>query len=1544
MTNHHTNGASLEDCHTNFFALTDLCGIKWVKFSAPESQLFQDPPLEDPVLSAYTKCLSEDVLCVWRRMPTTTGSCSSASTPFGNPSGGPRWMEGGSVGSTNGSQNPSGLHMSKKELWIFWYGDDLDLSQYVPSSLLNGDQEPGSWETGLSYETRSLYFRSLHNLIERYLLRHDYVRLGKWYVQPFHAHDVLINSTSIHLAFSLHFFIHGESTVCCAVDVRQNYHVYWLTKEHLSTALGAQTQTGLIGKAEQTQTGLIGEAEQTQTGLIVMLGPSGLFAHLTGRSFDYSDPGVRKTLEDWNRFYPINTDKKSSAGPCSSSNGPSSSSPCTKGSPKDEASPTGDFGADPGRTPPTMDSPRKDGTGSESLPDPLKSPLKTGSAAASSAASDELPPVVEVIVGGVRMRYPSRYVLLTELDDINNSQIPGVIHLPHAPGPGSKPAPLGHSAVGNTVGRDRPMFLLENRVNQDANLAGSLLFHPPNAVPNLPENSENMDPMVAKQMASFEEVFDNKPPCNCSKCMKRQGPASLSYGFSPCRIAPASSGSQDGPGGPPYSSLRSPVNPLMMGGGAPGSGGGLFNGPLSSTGPGRKRPAATFHRRTWAQEDAGQACTLDTELLNHAPRAYNIGLANGTIHPPSALEGASSAPGGLGPAGGIMSGGPNQQRGGPPSAAMAPRTPGSLPSVRGAVCSSPMDSVDQSPRGSQPPSVAGNDSCSIAGMSPLDQPFSNNPASVPPPKTPAEPKMEPSTGHVGGITGAEGETDRKSLTGNTSAGNPPVRPETSLPFDPSGPRPPFGPPLPVPPSASWLIEAVPRGPLAPPSLPVSEYEATVEEDQEPPRNLIYDYRLVKAWFEHPVKRSRLSPASVGESPVKREADKGPPTPSHPSLGREGPPDMGGGGKRSANDPYAFDEDGTHGIDIKKEDCTSSLGVPPTATALQGGPLSQKNSSLFTSEGLEPSMDDMDHIFDSNDTGAGPTPPGSNKPAEGHPSPESMLGRAFLSQGKTVLTGPNAATVVDISKMFPTPPSHDNPPSHENPLLPSPGGTHDDFEAPIRSSSSEVLHQMLISSALDEQHGGPFSAGSATGELGLNGPLLEGESGPLLAEEEAPLSPVFQPKTVAQFVGPSKYAPLPLNPESRRLPAHLQPYQRKGLQLMASLKPHQGMGPSSGPMGGSRPNANLAGMISPSPGQVLPPGAMSPHHAPMLSPGGCGPHMGSSPMGPRGHLPPPPYHHAMHNSHHINSSLGSGSQIFHRPERPRLTSPGWPGGGPPPPPGTLYDSGGPRAIGFGAQSGPAPHHPPGAPGQPPAALPPVAPLSYPLLANLVVGDSALIQFRDHNFASCTVCVCNAPPGNIGNLKGSDGVYLPDSYLSKESEDCNAEGMNARCTCGFSAVVNRRLSYRAGLFYEDEVEITGWWEDIYDRRRPSLLVMLSRNTPSEQDMATVDRIPDSLLALIRGQSITFGSNHSLFAKTASLHRNPFNTHRFNFLEQKDGTEIVLAALEQCRILTSLQVPAFRMDGSTPPLLHKWCLLNSHSPVSSQVRSDAGERGAK
>lgn len=85
---------------------------------------------------------------------------------------------------------------ASKELWIFWYGEEPDLTGLVsPQLLLNGNTfkntrfnlnivlfnvlnkyyknilitegDNGSWESGLSYECRSLLFKALHNLIER---------------------------------------------------------------------------------------------------------------------------------------------------------------------------------------------------------------------------------------------------------------------------------------------------------------------------------------------------------------------------------------------------------------------------------------------------------------------------------------------------------------------------------------------------------------------------------------------------------------------------------------------------------------------------------------------------------------------------------------------------------------------------------------------------------------------------------------------------------------------------------------------------------------------------------------------------------------------------------------------------------------------------------------------------------------------------------------------------------------------------------------------------------------------------------------------------------------------------------------------------------------------------------------------------------------------------------------------------------------------------------------------------------------------------------
>lgn len=54
--------------------------------------------------------------------------------------------------------------------------------------------------------------------------------------------------------------------------------------------------------------------------------------------------------------------------------------------------------------------------------------------------------------------------------------------------------------------------------------------------------------------------------------------------------------------------------------------------------------------------------------------------------------------------------------------------------------------------------------------------------------------------------------------------------------------------------------------------------------------------------------------------------------------------------------------------------------------------------------------------------------------------------------------------------------------------------------------------------------------------------------------------------------------------------------------------------------------------------------------------------------------------------------------------------------------------------------------------------------------------------------------------IGTGAAGYSPLSPSPHMPMEED-------HIRCNCGFSAVVNRRLSHRAGLFIEDEIEICG-----------------------------------------------------------------------------------------------------------------------------------------
>uniref|UniRef100_A0A8C7TBG8 Mediator of RNA polymerase II transcription subunit 13 n=1 Tax=Oncorhynchus mykiss TaxID=8022 RepID=A0A8C7TBG8_ONCMY len=236
------NGASLEDCHSNLFSLAELTGIKWRCYSfrggGEYGPVISAPAQDDPVLRSFIRCVQANLLCVWRRK----------------------------------------VKPDAKELWIFWWGDEPNLSDVIHHELEVAEE--GLWECGLSYECRTLLFKAIHNLLERCLMDKDFVRIGKWFVKPYELEEKHMG-TSEHLSCSFTFFLHGESNVCTSVEVAQHQPAYHITDDH--------TRLAQISSAP----------------VQVILSPYGLAGSLTGQAYKMSDPAVRKLMEEWSYFYPM---------------------------------------------------------------------------------------------------------------------------------------------------------------------------------------------------------------------------------------------------------------------------------------------------------------------------------------------------------------------------------------------------------------------------------------------------------------------------------------------------------------------------------------------------------------------------------------------------------------------------------------------------------------------------------------------------------------------------------------------------------------------------------------------------------------------------------------------------------------------------------------------------------------------------------------------------------------------------------------------------------------------------------------------------------------------------------------------------------------------------------------------------------------------------------------------------------------------------------------------------------------------------------------
>uniref|UniRef100_A0A6A7FQQ3 Mediator of RNA polymerase II transcription subunit 13 n=4 Tax=Hirondellea gigas TaxID=1518452 RepID=A0A6A7FQQ3_9CRUS len=1365
-----TNGASLEDCHTNFFTLTDLCGIKWRVYTWESGGGVggggggsgagidnNNQPLEDPVLSSYARCLSSDVLCVWRRS-WRRPQPNSILDPLLDPNSQHNTSSSSSSSSSSNRASATSLKSSAKELWVFWYGDEPDLSNLVAPQLSKGDGTKGSWdwETGLSYECRTILFKALHNLIERCLLREDFVRLGKWFVQPYEALESLPTSKNTHLSFSLSFFVHGESTVCASVDVRQQPPVRRLKPAHLIMAASAaqQHRTSTTTNAASSSSPTADGANNAPShGLPVLLAPYSLRGVLTGVSYRATEPGIQKILDEWKQFFPLaRRNRKRSR---SNSNSSSSGDDDESGGVADNAGDTSG---------PTHSSDNNTDTAQE---------------------EDTLPPVVEVLVGGYKLKYPSFYVLVTDLDDVTvpksgpgnsndscpSNQLPGdptcdnTGCAPVPPAGGASPHHTHSPFTAATHPLMQPNYLknggrglgvsrgLGERVWQDV-----VQCQQSNASNNNQDGISADGSLTPAELAGHWDFADpaTKIPCTCSKCNVSSGSSSSSSSNSTlykggCGVATPGS-----------------VPSLRTNGGGSGGAGGLADGP----------PASVESQASITPSPLPTPHSHPPSLTPH----HDIAMPTLSPQPPHSNASLCGDPG----------------------------TPGTLD-----------HNMDVKP----------NLADLISGT-----------------QTTSTSKADGST-HSQGLSpypGTTGESNNTSQHSNSSTGR-------------------GGSALHYPNSHSLATRGLKR-----PILPASEYQDQL--DSEKHTSSLYDTYKMQAWFAHPVKRFRAAENKVEEplwppyraphhmhpfSPIKQESGavdsmdlsscnnnnnnnnnsaalqhvtvNG--LPHKKTSQNSSPSRLANSIKRtpnSTNDPYIFYED------------------PATTNGLPEGfkrELDIKEESLFTNEGLKPSPSDLDKIFDNDFSGddnqyRDHTPPGSNHSMS---AADDLLSqsRCSINNNSTLFSKSNnlstttvgpVSPVSELTKMYPTPPSLEQN-NFEHDIVP------------------EDMHSSIKQEPPDEY-------------IHCHTPDLSYSN---YKEEHIARAP-----SISMFVGSDRYKPLTDLP-SMRDPVQILP----GSVYKPSWQYNNNNNNNSNSSNNNSSNINNNNS-----------------------------NISDKLQRPLSHLPP---------SHNLSQAASQGKLGSISP---------------------AVDRGGPGSVGGPSSVGPSLGYELASPASNQSYLSKTAasvepntvninPEANALFLNMVLMDSSLNLFRDHNFDSCTMCVCNTDTKVVGNVRGSDGaLYLPPSHLSP-SEDA------IDCNCGFSAVVNRRLAFQSGLFYEDEVDLTGLHEAlITERKKPSLSLLFenSKSDNGERDTSILDHMPESLFKLVQHQCVdTLCSSSSVVQRAAAVYRTTRPQLKVNLVDFKDGNELVQLALDQARVDES---PSVRSS-----CMHKWAYYQYDGPTCSQ-----------
>ncbi|CAJ0935826.1 unnamed protein product [Ranitomeya imitator] len=393
------------------------------------------------------------------------------------------------------------------------------------------------------------------------------------------------------------------------------------------------------------------------------------------------------------------------------------------------------------------------------------------------------------------------------------------------------------------------------------------------------------------------------------------------------------------------------------------------------------------------------------------------------------------------------------------------------------------------------------------------------------------------------------------------------------------------------------------------------------------------------------------------------------------------------------------------------------------------------ASLTQVTDLAPSLNDLDNIFDNSE----------DEDLAGSPGTRAMKVPLSGSEDRNVgkATVPYLPTTADLQRMFPTPPSLEQHPAF------SPIMMYKDTMGTDTATTLGMMESPMVNLA-SMQH------------VDFKMEIEEGLCSPK-PEEIKDFSYVYRVPSYQPFLGTSMFAPLKSLPSQCLLflkipdaciyrPSWAAPPKIQHLPLPPAASFNRD-GYMNVPSEGSLTDQDYLQLNTPQTNTPLAPCSTAPP-----SNGGTGGVL-PSPATPRFSVPTPRTPRTPRTPKGAGGASGQGSVKYDSTD---LCSPAST-------PSTT------RPL---SSVEPASSHP--------------APEAHSLYVTLLLSDSVLNIFKDRNFDSCCICACNL------NIKGSDvGIYIPDS----SNED------QYRCTCGFSAIVNRRLGYHSGLFIEDEMDIFG-----------------------------------------------------------------------------------------------------------------------------------------